>query len=244
MFPSVAFAESPRSQPQPEPEALHNSKKPIYDDLVTLPSKLPSPPPQPVPSQSREVEAAEQATMITSSRTRTRGPTPTDRLAGQIRVARLWLHGRAVAAEDYLDRGLTRAFALERSLTDTVSSVAPARESGERLMPGAIYVLVAAMAGSVVSRNRHILLRTSAPVLLGVVAAKTFIPVTTKNVGDLVWEWEKKVPAVADAHTSIAHGIDKGVYLTKTHVDLGKTWMEDKINGARDSIEGWVKKGR
>ncbi len=59
---------------------------------------------------------------------------------------------------------MDKAFALEQSFTSTVASLAPpARESGERLMPGLIYVLVAAMAGSIVTRNRNILLRSSVP---------------------------------------------------------------------------------
>lgn len=249
LIPTVALAEAPSS----------SAKKPIYDDYPPLPSTVPTSPAEAAdparPSSSNDhsdsfstastaVAAPSHHSSLSETAIKTRRPTPTDRLAGQIRGARLWLHARAVAAEDGIDRALTRAFALERSFTGTVASVAPSRESGERLMPGAVYVLVAAMAGSVLTRNRNVLLRASTPIALGIVAANTFIPITTRNVGDLVWEWEKKVPAIADTHTSITDGIERGIYFTKVHTDLGKTWMENKISGARESVENWIKKGK
>ena len=56
----------------------------------------------------------------------------------------------------------------EQSFTSTVASLAPPKESGERLFPGGIYVLVATMAGSIVSRNRNILIRATFPAAVGV----------------------------------------------------------------------------
>ncbi|KAJ2895747.1 hypothetical protein MKZ38_006187 [Zalerion maritima] len=234
MVPTVAFAEAP---PSAAPSHSQSNKKPIYDDLPIIPSTVPTSQPQSALARQTPAETA-----IAPSKPR--GPTPTDRLAGQIKVARLWLHSKATATEDGVNNMLTRAFTLERSFTETVASLAPPRESGERLMPGAIYVLVAAMAGSVMTKNRGIILRASTPVVLGVFAAKAFVPVTTKNVGDLVWEWEKKIPPVADAHTSVTNGIDKAVHFSKVHANLGRNWVEDNVSTAREIVEGWIKKGK
>lgn len=99
-------------------------------------------------------------------------PTPTDRLEKQIRRARLWLHGQTVAAENQFNRGLTWAFKKETNIANTIASLAPSAESGEQLLPGLIYVLVATMAGSIVSRNRNILIRATFPVAVGVTAGE------------------------------------------------------------------------
>ena len=97
-------------------------------------------------------------------------PTPTDRLEKQIRRVRLWLHGQTVAAENQFNSGLTWAFNKETNIANTIASLAPSAESGEQLLPGLIYVLVATMAGSIVSRNRNILIRGTFPLAVGVTA--------------------------------------------------------------------------
>ncbi len=173
-----------------------------------------------------------------------RSPTPTDRLASQIRVARLWLYARASGAEASLDNFLNRVFDAEASVTSTLSSLAPPPESGERLMPGAVYVLVSSMAGSIFVRNRNVLLRVAGPVGFGVAAAWTLLPVTMGNVSRLLWEYEKKFPVVADAHLKTREGFEKGVSFARVHARLGVRKVEETVHDARETVEGWVRKGK
>lgn len=175
---------------------------------------------------------------------RTRAPTPTDRLAAQIRRARLFVYAQACTAEDAVNGAMARAFALEQSFTSTIASLAPARESGEKLMPGTIYVLVAGMAGSIVARNRNVLLRGAAPLALGLGAAWTVLPVTMGNVSGLVWEYEKRFPAVADAHLRTREGVERGIYLARAHTQLAQQKVHDGVREAREAMEGWVRKGK
>src|SRR6185295_2939524 len=109
---------------------------------------------------------------------------------------------------------------LEHSFTSTVASLAPPRESGERLMPGLVYVLVAGMAGSIVARNRGVVLRASAPLALGVAAAWTVLPVTMNNVSGLLWSYEERFPAVAAAHVRAREGVEKGVSFARVHGEV------------------------
>ena len=90
------------------------------------------------------------------------------------------------------------ALHLEDSFTSTVASLAPSPQSGEKLMPGTLYVLVAAMTGSIVSRNRNIILRGAIPLAVGIGAGWVVLPVTMRNVSDLLWKYEQRFPAVAD----------------------------------------------
>ena len=178
-----SYQRSPQTPLAPANHPQIQSKKPIYDDFEGLDALTPVSRPK-IPSQatsapavtpSNPVTAALQEAVASPSTTETvfrqRRPTPTDRLAAQIRRGRLFLYNQACTAEDAINSGMSRAFDLEHSFTSTVASLAPGRETNEKLMPGLIYVLVAGMAGSIVSRNRNILLRTSVPLALGIGAA-------------------------------------------------------------------------
>lgn len=171
-------------------------------------------------------------------------PTPTDRLAVQIGRARMALYEQAVRGEKAVDNALTETLRLEHSFTSTVRSLAPPRESGEKIFPGALYVLVSSMAGSIVTRNRNILLRASVPVAVGITAANVVLPITTKNVGDLIWTYEERYPIIADTHLRMKNRISQFIETGKAHAQGTVGMVEGKLADTRENLEGWVKKGR
>lgn len=216
-------------------------RKPIYDNF-DLPATNPahsSPKAQPIP-----IESAPSTQPEDEEEHKQRGPAPTDRLAVQIGAARLELYKLAVAAEDRVNETMDKVFNLEQSFTNTIASLAPSPQSGERIMPGAIYVLVAAMAGSIVSRNRNILLRASMPLALGVGAGWYLLPNTMTNISDLAWTYEKRFPAIAESHVKLRESIEQGISFARAHKDVGKRYVEDKVTDARETVEGWVKAGK
>lgn len=154
------------------------------------------------------------------------------------------MHDYAVRAEDAVNNGMTRFMDAEHSFTSTIASLAPPKESNEKLLPGGIYVLVAAMAGSIVSRNRNILLRFATPIITGVVTANYVVPRTTENVGNLAWHYEKKFPVIADNHIRARDGIRHFIETGKAHSQMGLAMAEEKVQGVRESVQDWVKKGR
>ena len=147
-------------------------------------------------------------------------------------------------AEDGVNNALNKTLDLENSFTSTLASLAPPKESGEKLLPGAVYVLVAAMAGSIIARNRNILLRATVPVITGVTAAHYTIPITTRNVGNLAWEYEKKYPVIADNHTRAVQSVRKFVETGKAHSQMGYYQAVDKVQGVKETVEQWVSKGK
>lgn len=164
-------------------------------------------------------------------------------LTAQVRQARLFLYSHALAAENGFNDFLSRVLHIENAFTNTVASLAPSPESGERLLPGGVYVIVSAMAGSIVARNRGVFLRTMSPLAFGTVAAWSLLPVTMRNVSDLVWEYEKKVPVVAEQHLKIR---DQAEYIWTTgvaHSGMARQMMEEKIGNARRKLEELVSKG-
>lgn len=139
---------------------------------------------------------------------------------------------------------MTRFMSAEKSFTSTLASLAPPKESNEQLLPGSIYVLVAAMAGSIISRNRNIFLRFATPLATGVTTAHYVVPRTTQNVGDLVWRYEEKYPVVRDNHLRVTEGVRHFVETGKAHSQMGLAMAEEKVQGVREAVEEWVKKGR
>ncbi|PWY78184.1 putative mitochondrial protein [Aspergillus heteromorphus CBS 117.55] len=168
---------------------------------------------------------------------------PATPISKPVRLARLFLYENSLAVETCFNNFLSRALHVENAFTNTVASLAPSPESGERLLPGGVYAVVAAMAGSIVSRNRGIFLRTASPLAFGTIAAWTLLPVTMRNVSDLVWEYEKKVPAVADSHLAVRERAEHIWYTGLAHSGMARSRMEEKIGDVRKKLEEVVSKG-
>jgi MICOS complex subunit MIC26 len=139
---------------------------------------------------------------------------------------------------------MTRLLRLEHSFTSTIASLAPPKETNERLMPNSLYVLVAAMAGSIVVRNRSILLRATFPPLVGITAAYAVLPHTMHNVGDLVWSYEKRFPVLADTHIRVKERVGRFVETGIAHTHMSYDMAENAVGDARKSVEDWVRKGK
>ncbi|KAF8860747.1 mitochondrial protein-like protein [Acephala macrosclerotiorum] len=206
-----------------------DSRKPIYDDFESAPA----PPSPSVPSSE-----------LTRTTPKEKSLTPTDRLAVQIGKTRLFLHGHVAAAEEKVNQFMDSALNLEESFTSTIASLAPSPQSGEKLMPGSLYVLVAAMTGSIVSRNRNILLRATVPLAVGIGAGWVVLPVTMRNVSDLLWKYEQRFPAIADGHIRTREGIEKAWRMARIHTQQAVNIVDDKVSSGREAIEDWVKKGK
>lgn len=128
----------------------------------------------------------------------------------------------------------------ETSVTNTIASLAPGLETGEQLLPGAIYVLVATMTGSIVTRNRGLFLRATFPIAVGVTAGWLLIPVTMSNIADLSWEYEKKVPLISNTHAQISGFTKEAWRQTKVHAKLAAVWADEKAVAGRETVESWV----
>ncbi|RPB29100.1 hypothetical protein L211DRAFT_832974 [Terfezia boudieri ATCC MYA-4762] len=192
-------------------------KRSIYDDM---PVQAP-----PAPSKPESVQ-----------------PTPTDRLASQICTARLYINENYSHLQQSLNLSLNHYLHLEHSVTDTLASLKPPRESGEQVLPGLVYTAVAAMSGSILTRRRAWPIRILTPVVVATGAAWWFIPITMRNISGLAWEWEKKVPAVAEKHLEVRGKVEEGIMEVRNAVEVSRKKVDEGVREAREVVEGWVKK--
>ena len=156
----------------------------------------------------------------------------------------MFLHAHVAAAEGKINDFMDSALDLETSFTSTIASLAPPHSSGEKLMPGSLYVLVATMTGSIVSRNRNILLRASVPLAVGIGAGWVVLPITMRNVSDLLWKYEQKFPVIADGHIRTREGIEKAWGMARKHTQHAANVVDQKVGSGREAIEGWVQGGK
>ncbi|KAK9475564.1 apolipo protein O-domain-containing protein [Dipodascopsis tothii] len=136
-------------------------------------------------------------------------------IESSVRSARNWLIKEFELMDKHVDAALKEYFNIETKVTSTIASIHP---TTEEILPGAIYVLVSALSGTIVFRKHNVLLRSFvAPVIFGGVAFRFLLPETFNNVAQLAWSYEKMVPEIANAHikasTFITENI-KGAELT------------------------------
>lgn len=111
-------------------------------------------------------------------------------------------------------------------------------------MPGIIYVLVASMAGSIISRNRNILVRTAVPVAVGIGAGWILLPITTRNVADLMWKFEEKAPVISQNHLRIRRGVEDVWRRARETGESTLKAIDETVQDGRETVEEWVKKGK
>ncbi|KAI8579177.1 hypothetical protein K450DRAFT_243128 [Umbelopsis ramanniana AG] len=74
---------------------------------------------------------------------------------------------------------------------------------GEYVMPNALYVGVAALAGTIVSRNRNVVLRFATSTAFAVGTSYYLMPNTTRNIGQHLDRLERKFPPLYGAHQQL-----------------------------------------
>lgn len=119
-----------------------------------------------------------------------------------IQSARESVVGTFNCVESWLNSSKTKYIELERSVTNTLSSLHDKRED---LLPDSIYVAVAVLSGNIFARNRGVLTRTFVPATLGLLSFKYFLPHTFDNTVGLLWRVEQcTVPELAQ-HQALAY---------------------------------------
>ncbi|KAH8144611.1 uncharacterized protein LAJ45_11379 [Morchella importuna] len=200
------------------------------DEAITRPVKKSLyDPPAPEPS-------------VSTPESHTRTPTPTDRLAVHIGTARRFVTAHAALAQREIDSAFSKYLSVESTVTSTIASLAPPRSSEEKVVPGLLYVAVSTMAGSILVRRRMLPIRVVTPLVVAVGAGWYFMPETSRNVGDLVWEWEKKVPQVAETHLAVREGVEKSIRESARVLVESRKAVDGVVTDARRTVEGWVKK--
>lgn len=150
-----------------------------------------------------------------------------------MRVARKWLHSGLEQAQAQVDKAVDSYVAAERRVTNTVADL---KAENEDLLPGSIYVLVAGLAGAIFTRRRNILLRATVPLATGVAAFAYFLPTTYRNTRALVWQYEQRAPALADAHIQVDAQVRSAFQAAQNAAESAETALESGVHTVRSFV--------
>ncbi|KAK9433341.1 apolipo protein O-domain-containing protein [Lipomyces doorenjongii] len=135
----------------------------------------------------------------------------------------------------HLDVAMERYLSAESTVTTTVSEL---KSEEEPLLPGAIYVLVATLTGSIVARKRNVVVRgLLVPGAFGVAAFAYFLPITYTNVGNLIWKFEVMAPRVANAHLKTKNAITNFVEKVDTFRKDSRAKVDEAVRKSRRALK-------
>ncbi|EIE78443.1 hypothetical protein G6F46_008536 [Rhizopus delemar] len=123
---------------------------------------------------------------------------------------------------------------LENEVTTNIKNTI---DKDEELYPNALYVGVAALAGTIIARNRNIVLRFLTSTTLAVGTSYYLLPKTTSNVFQHLERLEKRYPQLQAAHQSVKDSVDD-VYkqIDNTVVQL-RGAVDENATKLREQIE-------
>lgn len=131
-------------------------------------------------------------------------------LAQYIRVGRLFLLEGLSRGETAFSGAASSIVSAEESISAHVAQLKG--ETEEPLLPGMAYAIVAGMFGTVVTRQRGIMLRTIVPVACFIGAGYYFSPQFVTNIGRETYAFEKKhMPQLADAQDQLIQNTRQGM---------------------------------
>lgn len=203
-------------------------KKPIYDDDEDSEFIAPAPGTNLAAPTKVEEMALTKSEIVSGVTIRTSSV-----LEEYIGQGRAWLHDKTVKGQEQVNSVFDRYLNAERNVTSTLGEI---KSDSEDILPGGIYVLVSTLSGSILVRNRNILLRGVAPAVFGIAAFRYFLPQTFDNTGKLIWKFEQKAPALADAHVNAHNQVEGLVKDVNTAVADSKAALESGVRSARKFV--------
>lgn len=200
-------------------------RKSIYDNDEEEEQIAPA---KPVEKKEEPSAVAEQTKLVGGVQVRS-----FEGLEKSMGAARKWVIKQIDAGKEGLDNSVQRYLKAERNVTGTVAEL---KSDKEDFLPGAIYVMVASLSGSILARNRNVLVRGITPIAVGVGAFAYFLPNTFQNTRNLVWKYEQRAPTLADYHIQAENGVNSMVKGVSSAVEDGKQGLENGIHKTRQFI--------
>lgn len=200
-------------------------RKSIYDNDEEEEQIAPA---KPVEKKEEPSAVAEQTKLVGGVQVRS-----FEGLEKSMGAARKWVIKQIDAGKEGLDNSVQRYLKAERNVTGTVAEL---KSDKEDFLPGAIYVMVASLSGSILARNRNVLVRGITPIAVGVGAFAYFLPNTFQNTRNLVWKYEQRAPTLADYHVQAENGVNSMVKGVSSAVEDGKQGLENGIHKTRQFI--------
>ncbi|SCU94336.1 LAFA_0F21220g1_1 [Lachancea sp. 'fantastica'] len=138
-----------------------------------------------------------------------------------------------------IDEKSSKYYHHEKRLTTTVANLHS--DPREELLPGLTYTLVAAMSGSVLTRNKNVLARLTAPLVLGTLCYSYVLPTTASNTFSLLFDLEKQAfPSVAAHQLSLYTKCQNSLQKTVTFTENTAKAVSGTFDKAAHLVKEWT----
>ncbi|KAK9476031.1 apolipo protein O-domain-containing protein [Lipomyces japonicus] len=135
----------------------------------------------------------------------------------------------------HLDIAGQQYFKAEAKVTSTVSGL---KSDKEPILPGVVYISIAILSGSILARKRNRLLRSFiVPGAFGFGTFALVLPNTYRNTTDLIWQFEKKVPALANAHLATKQIFTDSIRATKKLSRESRKIVDKTVSSTRRAFQ-------
>ncbi|KAI8338613.1 apolipo protein O-domain-containing protein [Chlamydoabsidia padenii] len=109
----------------------------------------------------------------------------------------------------------------------------------EDILPNVVYIGVAALAGTIIARNRNIVLRFLTSTAMATGASFYLLPKTTHNLGVQLEKLERKYPELGKVHASVNEAVadarkevDATLSSLRGQFDQGKEKIKEQVEGS------------
>ncbi|CAO3663098.1 unnamed protein product [Rhizopus stolonifer] len=127
------------------------------------------------------------------------------KLEEHVYIAQKYANKTLEEGKGHVDGWVQKYQQLENDVTTNINNTI---DKGEELNPNLLYVGVAALAGTIIARNRNIVLRFLTSTTLAVGTSYYLLPKTTSNVFQHLERLEKRYPQLQAAHQSVNESVD------------------------------------
>ncbi|KAI8074172.1 apolipo protein O-domain-containing protein [Gongronella butleri] len=127
------------------------------------------------------------------------------KLEEHVAVAQKYVDDALEEGKTHVDSLHSQVRSVENDIRATINDIIA---EDEEVLPNAVYIGVAALAGTIIARNRNIVLRFLTSTAMAVGTSYYLLPKTTHNLAVQLEKLERKYPELAKAHDSVNDAVN------------------------------------
>ncbi|GME72959.1 hypothetical protein B5S28_g1553 [[Candida] boidinii] len=110
----------------------------------------------------------------------------------------------------------------------------------EPILPQSIAILTAALSGSILVNQRSLPIRFLTPIIIGTAAFAYVMPKSSKNVYNILENYEKEFPEVEKFHKDSCQSVTSALDSTKSTLNNANENLVNQVGTVRKAVEDWL----
>lgn len=156
-------------------------------------------------------------------------------LQSKIESIRTFFNQTWISTEGKLDQLTTSYHTKEQHFSTTIAKL---HDRDEDLLPGSIYIAIAALTGSIITRRSNIVFRGIAPVILGTLAFKFALPITFKNSTSFLHKIEhENLPQITNKQDELVGKVESLVTKSEEEYKKGVSKFDTGVEDLKRAIK-------